>query len=165
MDMEGNQFIYHQIPSEVYLSSLELEPTPPNTAGGFGDIYRGRHPKWGVFALKSPRGLGAPGTDGYRVRVFMGLHCRELVASLINPLFQHLLAEAAIWKSASHNNVLRFLGVWEANNTVYLVSPWLDSGTVMQYLGAHPNADRTKFVSAINVSGLELPLIQSISAP
>ncbi|KAG8913526.1 hypothetical protein FRC00_002217 [Tulasnella sp. 408] len=61
-------------------------------------------------------------------------------------MFQHLLHEAALWKAARHPNVLRFLGTWEANDTVYLVSRFLDNGTVMQYLDAHPNADRTKFI-------------------
>lgn len=70
-------------------------------------------------------------------------------ASLISSMFQHLLHEAALRKAARHPNVLQFLGTWEANETVYLVSPFLDNGTVMQYLTVHPNADRTKFVNAI----------------
>ncbi|KAG9017646.1 hypothetical protein FRB90_000383 [Tulasnella sp. 427] len=106
--------------------SLVLERNPFNINGGFGDVYKAQHPQWGFLALKRPRGMGDPGSPNYR----------------------HLLHEAALWKAARHPNVLRFLGTWEANNTVYLISTFLDNGTVMQYLIAHPNADRTKFVGA-----------------
>lgn len=122
--MEGNQALYHLIPPVVNLNSLVLESTPPNIEGGFGDVYRAQHPEWGVFALKKPRGLGDPDSSGYK----------------------HLLHEAAMWKNARHPNVLLFIGVWEANNTIYLVSPWLDGGTVMAYLNTHSDADRTKFI-------------------
>ncbi|KAG8948953.1 hypothetical protein FRC04_009154 [Tulasnella sp. 424] len=97
---------------------------PFNTTGGYGDIYKAPHPQWGFLALKRPRGMGEPDSPSYR----------------------HLLKEADLWKAARHPNVLQFLGAWEANNTVYLVSPFLDNGTIMQYLVKHPNVDRTKFI-------------------
>lgn len=158
--MEGNQALYHLIPPVVNLNSLVLESTPPNIEGGFGDVYRAQHPEWGVFALKKPRGLGDPDSSGYKVCNSFGVEVSlELETILINPIFQHLLHEAAMWKNARHPNVLLFIGVWEANNTIYLVSPWLDGGTVMAYLNTHSDADRTKFVSASDASSHDLPLI------
>lgn len=108
----------------IDFDSLVLDRHPFNTSGGYGDIYKAPHPQWGFLALKRPRGTGEPGSPSYR----------------------HLLKEAALWKAARHPNVLQFLGAWEANNTVYLVSPFLDNGTVVQYFVDHPNADRTKFI-------------------
>ncbi|KAG8948951.1 hypothetical protein FRC04_009152 [Tulasnella sp. 424] len=122
--MSDGQDQAEESPSPIDFESLVLDRHPFNTSGGFCDVYKAEHPQWGFLALKRPKGMGDPGSANYR----------------------HLLQEAALWKAARHPNVLRFFGAWEANNTVYLVSPFLDNGTVMQYLAAHPDADRTKFI-------------------
>lgn len=70
-----------------------------------------------------------------------------------------------LWETARHPNVLRFLGIWEANDTVYLVSFFLDNGTVMKYLGAHPDADRPKFVSTTDVLQFRFNVSQVFDAP
>lgn len=56
-------------PSVVDFDALVLEPTTTNTSGKFCDVYRLRHPQAGLLAVKSPRGVGKPGSGNYRVRV------------------------------------------------------------------------------------------------
>lgn len=57
------------VPSVVDFDALILEPIPINPSGGFGDVYKGWHPKEGLLAVKQLRGLGKPGSFNYTVRV------------------------------------------------------------------------------------------------
>ncbi|KAG9017648.1 hypothetical protein FRB90_000385 [Tulasnella sp. 427] len=108
------------------ISALVLHPDPVDLSGGFADVYKANHPELGFLALKRPRGACQPGSIGYR----------------------HLEKEGAIWKNLEHPNVLKFLGIHRDSQTIYLVSPYMENGTVVQYLRTHPDADhfRARFV-------------------
>ncbi|KAG9017647.1 hypothetical protein FRB90_000384 [Tulasnella sp. 427] len=105
-------------------SLLELEKGSLRWSGGFADVYVASHPQLGLLALKRPRGACHPESREYR----------------------HLEKEAAIWKDLVHPNVLPFVGIYEKDDAVYMVSPFLENGTVPQYISTNPAADRARFI-------------------
>jgi len=42
------------------------------------------------------------------------------------------------WRDLRHPNVLEFIGLCEINNSTYLVAPWMEDGTAIQYLKKEP---------------------------
>ncbi|KAJ2925785.1 hypothetical protein H1R20_g11314, partial [Candolleomyces eurysporus] len=65
--------------------------------------------------------------------------------ALLILLGQLLIRETIIWYNHPHPNLLPFEGVFRPDNDfgkVYLVSPFLVNGTVVQYLKKHPNVRR-----------------------
>jgi hypothetical protein len=56
------------------------------------------------------------------------------------------VAEAVIWRSFHHPNVLPFYGIYRWNNQLALVSPWMENGNVIRYLQTSPHADRASLV-------------------
>ena len=50
-----------------------------------------------------------------------------------------------MWKRLRHPNIVAFIGV--TRNPLQFVSEWMPNGTLTEYLGKDPNADRTRLVS------------------
>lgn len=65
------QDIEQELPSVADFDSLVLEPKAFKS-GGFGAVFKARHPRWGVFALKKPTGIDEPDSADYRVSLFCG---------------------------------------------------------------------------------------------
>ncbi|KAF8181902.1 kinase-like domain-containing protein [Mycena galopus ATCC 62051] len=64
----------------------------------------------------------------------------EISVSDLSKLFGH---EALIWRQLDHPNVLPFVGLSYLNQRLCLVSPWMENGSLSQYLsGESPNLDR-----------------------
>ncbi|KAG8915249.1 hypothetical protein FRC01_003726 [Tulasnella sp. 417] len=103
---------------------LVFEKNAHTWSGGSADVYQASHPQLGALALKRPRGACYPGSREYR----------------------HLEKEVAIWKVLIHANVLRFIGIYEKDAAIYIVSPFLHNGTVPQYISTNPGADRASFI-------------------
>ena len=64
-------------------------------------------------------------------------------------LGQLLVREMIIWHNHRHPNLLPFEGVFRPDNDfkeVYLVSPFLENGTVVEYLENRPNGERRLLV-------------------
>ncbi|KIO24244.1 hypothetical protein M407DRAFT_26359 [Tulasnella calospora MUT 4182] len=118
--IEGKEF---SAPT-VDWSTLEFEKNSLTWSGGFADVYKASHPQLGALALKRPRGACNPGSREYR----------------------HLEKEVAIWKDLIHPNLLQFIGIYEKDAAVYIVSPFLHNGTVPQYLSKNADADRASFI-------------------
>ena len=59
------------------------------------------------------------------------------------------LAEARVWRNLAHEHVLPFLGILFQLEDVYLVSPFLENGSLPQYIADNPRADRAKLVSIV----------------
>jgi serine/threonine protein kinase len=59
----------------------------------------------------------------------------RLASIQLDSIIQRLNREAIIWRRASHRYVLEFYGVYKLDTRIALVSPWLDNGTVHEYLG------------------------------
>ncbi|KAJ7343057.1 kinase-like domain-containing protein [Mycena albidolilacea] len=56
---------------------------------------------------------------------------------------QRLTREVHVWRQQRHANVLPFLGLYDIDEACpFLISPFLNSGHVGQYLGNHPHANR-----------------------
>lgn len=50
--------------------------------------------------------------------------------------------ELYAWTKARHENVLELRGIAVFNRSIAAVSPWMESGTIREYLGNHPSVDR-----------------------
>ncbi|KAG8883291.1 hypothetical protein FRB99_004607, partial [Tulasnella sp. 403] len=114
--------------AEVFVDDLATQITllsthPYNLSGGFGDLLVGQHTTEGKVALKRPRFL----QSGYA---------------------SEASREAITWRHLNHSNILRFLGACKIDGTIYLVSPYMQNGTVMDFVHNHPDrADRITLVS------------------
>lgn len=65
--------------------------------------------------------------------------------------YQAISREAFVWKMASHENVLEFIGIWYKENTsglrqIALVSPWMKHGNLLQYVCRSAQPNRLKLV-------------------
>ncbi|KAG8902678.1 hypothetical protein FRB99_004267 [Tulasnella sp. 403] len=59
----------------------------------------------------------------------------------------HIRQEARVWQGLNHPNVLRFIGIAEdTDRRLYLISPWVNDGSLDIYLRAHPDANRPEFI-------------------
>ncbi|KAG8895895.1 hypothetical protein FRB99_000291 [Tulasnella sp. 403] len=55
--------------------------------------------------------------------------------------------EAKTWSELRHPHILEFIGLGkDKNKTLYLVSPWIENGTLWEYIGHHPECDRRAFL-------------------
>lgn len=63
------------------------------------------------------------------------------------------MREISVWSTLDHVNILPFLGIARQGRSKfpYLVSPWMKSGNVMEYLEHHPDASRTDLVSSFQL--------------
>lgn len=59
--------------------------------------------------------------------------------------------EATTWKRLRHPHVLEFLGTLKRDDHLYLVSPFIKNGTLMDYLHGHAGVSRVKLVSKLYV--------------
>ncbi|KIO31605.1 hypothetical protein M407DRAFT_67752, partial [Tulasnella calospora MUT 4182] len=62
-----------------------------------------------------------------------------------------LRRETTIWAQLNHPNILPFLGYQVVDGTPRLASPWMDQGTLTEYLKTHPNisnSDKLTLVGA-----------------
>ncbi|KAG8892852.1 hypothetical protein FRB99_002399, partial [Tulasnella sp. 403] len=104
-------------------AEIKFDRGKPVSAHRFYRVFRGKHKVYGVVALKR-WDLGRLPLEERTVELFK--------------------AEISAWRSLSHPNILPFLGAYMESDQLYLVSPWADNGTVLEYLKAHPDADRRR---------------------
>ncbi|KAG8971871.1 hypothetical protein FRC05_010538 [Tulasnella sp. 425] len=111
---------------------LDLEPligsvssTPVNVNGHFCDVFQGIHNTAGKVALKRPRIAGTD-YDGDAIRRFE--------------------REAATWKHLRHPHILEFIGTLKRDGHLYLVSPFIANGTLVEYLFRHPDVKRVRLL-------------------
>ncbi|KAJ7328719.1 kinase-like domain-containing protein [Mycena albidolilacea] len=93
-------------------------------AGGFGDIWKGVIHKRSVC-----------------VKVM-----RLFKDSDIQALLKEFGREALIWRQFCHPNLLPFFGVYYLGNRLCLVSPWMENGTITEFLRDEPDADRLSLI-------------------
>ncbi|KAJ7882108.1 kinase-like domain-containing protein, partial [Mycena leptocephala] len=92
------------------LPGLELGE---NLAGGsFSDVYRGSLRGHGV-AIKMMRVFGKRNID---------------------QVLKEFSREALIWRQLSHPNLLPFFGLYQMQNRLCLVSPWMENGNLQTFL-------------------------------
>lgn len=92
---------------------------------------------------------------------------RKVALKIVRPwgikdhkLVKRLWREHLIWSTLNHPNVLPFLGFCTGASSggnvlaPWFVSPWMDNGTLLDYLAIYPLADRLKIVRGIgHISG------------
>ncbi|KAJ7468554.1 kinase-like domain-containing protein [Mycena latifolia] len=105
------------LPSSLFITGVRCEEHP-SFGGGFGDVYRA---SWNnqTVALKHMR---------YYVRGDELRHIRS-----------KLCREALLWKDLEHPNILRFIGIDRESipSSFCMVSPWMEHGTILNYLNNH----------------------------
>ncbi|KIO23565.1 hypothetical protein M407DRAFT_77896, partial [Tulasnella calospora MUT 4182] len=61
-------------------------------------------------------------------------------------LFQRFEREADTWRRLEHPHVLRFLGTFKPEGHLYFVSPFMQNGTLLEYVNDHPGVNRIKLL-------------------
>ncbi|KAG8788710.1 hypothetical protein FRC12_014283 [Ceratobasidium sp. 428] len=95
----------------------------PFAYGGSGDIYRGTLKDGKEVAIKCVRLYLE---DDERGRKALKRTARELY----------------YWSRFEHKNVLELLGLAQFRDQLAMISPWMDKGTLLQYIEQNPAADR-----------------------
>ncbi|KAJ6542592.1 kinase-like domain-containing protein [Mycena capillaripes] len=126
-----------RLPSALFIAGVTGKEEHPTFGGGYGDIYRATHGDRTV-ALKYMRAVHfMRGSDLRRIRLKF---CRE----------------ALVWKDLKHPYILEFLGIDQNSfpSSLCMVSPWMEHGTVMNYLKEHGHTYVDKLLYEI-AQGLE----------
>ncbi|KAJ7767392.1 kinase-like domain-containing protein, partial [Mycena maculata] len=121
-----------RLPSSLFITGVSERGEYPTCAGGYGDIYRSSYNSKPV-ALKHVRHfLWSSDSDMRRTRLKF---CRE----------------ALVWRDLQHPNILPFIGIDRQSfpSSLCMVSPWMDHGTVLDYLKKHGRADVDKLLFEI----------------
>ncbi|KAF7326404.1 Kinase-like protein [Mycena venus] len=124
------------LPSSPLIAGVNRREKHPTFAGGFADIFRAFYDGKPV-ALKRMRYFLASGPD----------MCR------IHSKFRR---EAFVWRDLYHPHILPFIGIDQDSfpPSLCMVSPWMEHGTVLNYLNVHGPVDIDKLLYEIAL-GLE----------
>ncbi|ELU37487.1 protein tyrosine kinase domain-containing protein [Rhizoctonia solani AG-1 IA] len=104
----------------------------PSCYGGSGDIYYGKLLDSTTICVKVPR----------IVEDASQMEMKDLYAS----------REIHTWSKCNHPNILPLLGLAIFRNRLAIVSPWMQNGTLPDFLKKNPNADRFQLVGNTIVS-------------
>lgn len=121
--------------SSSYPSCLSLRGVTrdqyPVTSGHFGEIWKGQYMEQKV-CLKVIKVYQRSHIDHFlKVRFNMLRNALRLI------VMQVFCREAALWSQLKHMNVLPFYGIYklqDSHERVCLVSPWMENGTLREYL-------------------------------
>ena len=59
--------------------------------------------------------------------------------------------EAGLWRQLSHPYVLAFYGVLMADGEVFIISPFIENGALLDFLVKNPDVDRFPIVSELSI--------------
>ncbi|KAG8901799.1 hypothetical protein FRB99_005099, partial [Tulasnella sp. 403] len=118
----ASRAIDDELANNITIESLH----PINVSGRFCDVFIGQHPAFGRVALKRLR----ISTSGY-------------ATADVRRFFR----EADTWRSLNHVHILRYLGSFERDGHLYMVSPYMENGTVAEWIERHPLQDRHHFLT------------------
>ena len=63
-------------------------------------------------------------------------------------ILQRLKDEVVAWHTLRHENIAQLFGVIQSCNTIGMISPWCNNGTLVDYLKeVNPSANRLELVS------------------
>ncbi|KAF7373444.1 Kinase-like protein [Mycena sanguinolenta] len=114
--------------SSLFIAGVSGREEHPTFGGGYGDIFRASYNEKPV-ALK-------------RMRYFLrGAELRHVHLKFCR--------EALVWKDLRHPNILAFLGIDRDSfpSTLSMGSPWMEHGTILNYLqnNGHANVDKSLY--------------------
>ncbi|KAG9041885.1 hypothetical protein FS837_011622, partial [Tulasnella sp. UAMH 9824] len=111
---------------DIGISITWISPMPVKVNGHFCDVFEGMHAEVGKVALKRPR-IDSTGYDDVAIRRFE--------------------REAATWRNLRHPHILKFLGTFRRDGHIYFVSPFINNGTLVEYIAARPATNRIRLLS------------------
>ncbi|KAG8895416.1 hypothetical protein FRB99_000605, partial [Tulasnella sp. 403] len=117
-----------RLPGATWKKKIKLEGggNPVNVSGNFCDVYRGNEDSIGRVALKRYRANGSGVTDDQR---------------------KWFDEETKHWRGLEHEHILPLFGIAkDANKTLYLVSPWMDYGSLWEHISNNPLCDRPRYL-------------------
>ncbi|CAE7192857.1 unnamed protein product [Rhizoctonia solani] len=111
-------------PDLTHLIDIKQCSAVPVSEGGYGDIWKGMLVGQRPVAMKSLRVNNGRGK--------------------LNKTFQQkrLAQELYAWSKADHENVLKLLGLAYYKDSIVMVSPWMQYGSINAYLEQHPETNR-----------------------
>ncbi|KAG8893077.1 hypothetical protein FRB99_002210 [Tulasnella sp. 403] len=106
---------------------IKLDSAQPfSVTGSFCDLFRGTDTYRRKYALKRCRFTDQPYADAPQ---------------------QRIETEARRWQALTHDHLLRFLGMTKDKyGFLYLISPWIDNGSLQEYIMRNPGCDRPKYL-------------------
>ncbi|KAG9097001.1 hypothetical protein FS749_007303 [Ceratobasidium sp. UAMH 11750] len=113
----------HRCPDITQRLVLDQCGRAPFTGGGSGDVYRGVIDGGTQVAIKCPRVYLTNDVDGRKA-------------------LKHAARELYAWSRLKHENVQELLGLVQFRGCMAMVSPWMDNGTLLDYIKRNPTIDR-----------------------
>jgi len=110
-------------PKCLVLRGLHINSKDPHDSGRFGDVWKEQ-------------------INGHTVAVKV---IRTYVRSDMNEVAKAFSREAVTWAHLSHPHVLPFYGIFHVNESrsrIGFVSPWMENGTIVEFLRKNPCHDR-----------------------
>ncbi|KAJ7160881.1 kinase-like domain-containing protein [Mycena filopes] len=126
-----------RFPSSIFITGITGQEDYPTFGGRFGDVYRVSCNNQ-LVALKYMRA----------VHFLRGEELRRIRSKFSR--------EALVWRSLQHRHILPFLGIDQNNypSSLCMVSPWMEHGTILNYLKRHGRANVDELLYEI-AQGLE----------
>ncbi|KAG9101920.1 Adaptor for signal transduction [Ceratobasidium sp. UAMH 11750] len=116
--------VQHECPDITHELDLSQSGRVPISGGGFGDIYKGTLNGGGIVAIKCPRlYLQRDDAKGHK-------------------FLKHAARELYVWSRLKHENILPLLGLAQYRDQMAMLSPWMDNGTLLDYIERNPTVDR-----------------------
>ncbi|KAF9496946.1 kinase-like protein [Pleurotus eryngii] len=72
-----------------------------------------------------------------------------MVQNVREKLLKRLQDEVVAWYRLDHANILPLFGIVQRPNTVGMVSPWCENGTIAHYIRRNPNVDRLNLLAQV----------------
>ncbi|KAG8723503.1 hypothetical protein FRC09_003062 [Ceratobasidium sp. 395] len=109
------------ITEQLNLDSFDRTPI---SGGGFGDVFRGSLLEGEQVAVKCPRLCLQQDDEGGR------------------KVLKRAARELYTWSQLEHKNIVKLLGLAEFRGQMAMLSPWMDNGTLLDYIRRNPAGDR-----------------------
>ncbi|KAG8711233.1 hypothetical protein FRC09_020707 [Ceratobasidium sp. 395] len=122
----------HQCPDITDQLDLDKCGRAPIAAGGFGDVYLGTLNGGVRVAIKCARlHLQHDDTRGHKI-------------------LKDAARELDTWSRFEHKNIVKLLGLSQFRDRMAMVSPWMENGSLLQYIERNPGVDRYQLCTDIS---------------
>jgi serine/threonine protein kinase len=114
---------------------VEKVGNAPVSGGSFADVWKG-------IWTNSHNGTQPVALKYLRQYMHMTDEIKE-------KLMLRLKSEVVAWHRLRHSNIAQLYGVAQSPNSIAMVSPWCNNGTLTRYLELNPEADRFALIQQI----------------